>query len=87
MALESAKILAQVVAENHFAPEKIAEKYKLAHRQKFQSRLRVCGLMRRAAFAPFLAKTAISVLSFSGTARQILARLTRQKFSIGKNKS
>ena len=80
MALESAEILAQIVAENRFAPQQITEKYKLAHRLKFQNRLRVCAGMRRLAFKPFLAKTAISVLSLSGAARQVLARLTRQTF-------
>ena len=36
MALESAEILAEVIAENHFSPEKIAEKYKFRHGGNFK---------------------------------------------------
>jgi len=78
MALESAEILAQTIAEKSLSFETLAEKYKLLHRQKFQTRLRVCRIMRSAAFAPFLAKTIISVLSSSSAARRILVRSTRQ---------
>lgn len=78
MALESAEILAQTIAEKSLSFEELAEKYKFLHRQKFQTRLRVCRIMRSAAFAPFLAKTIISVLSSSSAARRILVRSTRQ---------
>lgn len=78
MALESAEILAQTIAEKSLSFETLAEKYKSLHRQKFQTRLRVCRIMRSAAFAPFLAKTIISVLSSSSAARRILVRSTRQ---------
>ncbi len=77
MALQSAEILANIIAENFFAPERISEKYKVFHREKFQNRLRVCGIIRRAAFMPFLAKTAIPALSLCRPARAFLARLTR----------
>jgi menaquinone-9 beta-reductase len=87
MALESAEILADAISENSFAAEKIARCYKAAHRKKFQKRLLVCSLVRKAAFVPRLAKSLISVLNFSQTARQILTRSTRQTFSIKENKS
>jgi flavin-dependent dehydrogenase len=87
MALESAEILAQTIAENRFSGKKIAEKYRISYRRKFQNRLRVCSFVRNAAFTPFLAKTAISALSLSSSARAFLARLTRQNFSIRENKS
>ncbi|HEY0047960.1 MAG TPA: NAD(P)/FAD-dependent oxidoreductase [Pyrinomonadaceae bacterium] len=77
MALESGELLARSVAENNFSPEKIAEIYKKRHAEKFRKRLFVCSLMRRAAFAPSLAKSLISVLSRSEKARAILARATR----------
>ena len=77
MALQSAEILANVIIENFFAPEPIAERYKFLHREKFQNRLRVCAMIRRAAFMPFLAKTAIPALSLCRPARAFLARLTR----------
>ncbi len=81
MALESAEILAQTIAENFTAPEAVAAIYKIRHRRKFQSRLRVCSLVRRAAFAPNFARFAISALSLSRKAREILARSTRQTVS------
>jgi len=86
MALQSAKILAQIVAENRFSTNKIAEIYETAHRENFQNRLRVCALMRRAAFMPNLAKLLISALSFSEKPREILARATRRSFLFDKNK-
>jgi flavin-dependent dehydrogenase len=81
MAFESAEILAEVVAGNKFAPERIAANYKTLHCRKFQKRMLVCSLLRRAAFAPALAKSAISVLGFSAKLRKLLARSTRQTFS------
>lgn len=78
MALESGELLAESVAENDFAPEKIAENYKIRHAEKFRKRLLVCSLIRRAAFVPSLAKSVISVLSLSEKAREILARATRR---------
>jgi flavin-dependent dehydrogenase len=87
MALESAEILADVIYENSFEYEKIAQYYESSHRKKFQKRLLVCSLVRKAAFVPRLAKSLISVLNFSQTARQILTRSTRQTFSIKENKS
>lgn len=78
MALESGELLAQSVAENCFAPEKIAASYKIRHAEKFGKRLFVCSLMRRAAFVPSLAKSVISVLSLSEKAREMLARATRR---------
>jgi flavin-dependent dehydrogenase len=83
MAFESAEILAKVIAENRFAPERIAENYKILHHRKFQKRMLVCSLLRRAALVPALAKSAISALSFSARLRMILARSTRETFSVG----
>jgi flavin-dependent dehydrogenase len=78
MAFESAEILAQVIIENKFANGKIAEVYGLRHKQKFQKRLRICSIMRRAAFVPTFAKLIINILSLSSKAREILARSTRK---------
>lgn len=78
LALESAEILARTITENVQNTEQIAEKYKVFYRQKFQNRLRICSFMRRAAFSPFLTKTAISALNYSGLLREFLARSTRQ---------
>ncbi|HXG83981.1 MAG TPA: NAD(P)/FAD-dependent oxidoreductase [Pyrinomonadaceae bacterium] len=84
MALESAEILAQAITEN--TPQSIAENYKTAHRRKFQNRLRVCSILRRAVFVPNFAKFAISALNLSARAREILARSTRQNFPAAANK-
>ena len=78
MALESAEILAQIIADTSFSSEIMAENYHLAYRKKFQRRLRICHLMRHAAFLPKVAKSVISALSLSRTARELLARATRQ---------
>ncbi|CAN5145396.1 NAD(P)/FAD-dependent oxidoreductase [soil metagenome] len=86
MALESAEILAESICANMFSPHKIAENYKILHKNKFQKRLRVCSILRRAAFVPNFAKLAISALSLSKTAREILAHSTRQPLSAEKNK-
>ena len=78
MALESAKILGETITENQFALEKIAAIYPARHAEKFRRRLLICSLMRRAAFAPALAKTLISALSYGEMPRRLLARSTRR---------
>jgi len=78
MAFESAEILAQAIIENSSA-EAIAKKYKHEHARKFQRRLFVCSLMRRAAFAPTVAKTLIAALSIARFPRKLLARATRPR--------
>ena len=78
VALESGAILARGIAENFAAPEKIAAVYRARHARNFGRRLFVCSLVRRAAFASGLAKTLISALNWSETARAVLARATRR---------
>jgi menaquinone-9 beta-reductase len=85
MAFESAELLAQAIVESRFSAMPAAENYKLNFQQKFQKRLRICALMRRAAFMPNLAKTIISALSLSRGAREILARSTRESGVIKKS--
>lgn len=86
MALESAQILAKLFSENVSASEKIANNYKILHNEKFQKRLRICSIMRQAAFVPKLAGFAISALNLSENARRILARSTRSALSAAENK-
>lgn len=80
MAMESAEILSRAIIKNASSAEKIAEEYKIVHKQTFQKRLRVCSLLRRAAFMPNLAQIVISVLSLSEKGRALLARSTRKSF-------
>ncbi len=85
MAFEGARILAKIITESRCASARINEVYNLNFQQNFQKRLRICSLIRRAAFVPNFAKTVISVLSLSRTAQEILARSTRQSIIIKKS--
>ncbi len=84
MALESAETLGRIITENALFPAKIAEIYEFSHRERFQKRLRVCSLLRRAAFVPNLTKLAISALNLNKSARISLAQATRRKISAEK---
>ena len=77
MAFESARVLAEIVAANRGSHEKIGDEYLAAYRNRFANRLRVCSLLRRAAFMPNLATTIVSLLAISTGARRRLARATR----------
>jgi flavin-dependent dehydrogenase len=80
MALESAEILAQAISQCSTAKQ-IAERYKREHARKFQKRLFICSILRRAAFTPLFAELFISVLNSGVFPRKILARATRPDFS------
>jgi hypothetical protein len=77
MAFESAQILAKAIAAHDRTPEKIANEYLAACKRKFAKRLRVCSILRRAAFMPNLATVVVSLLALSTSARRHLARATR----------
>jgi flavin-dependent dehydrogenase len=85
MALEGGAVAAAAVARAlpglragaSFAA--LAADYRAGYRARFAARLRVCALLRRAAFAPPLVTEAATVaLNASARARRILARATRQ---------
>ena len=81
MAFESAKILARSIFENQNSFAEIARNYSVSHHENFRRRLMVCGIMRRAAFAPRLANLTISFLNLNRKMTGFLARATRpQKF-------
>ncbi|MDT4895597.1 MAG: hypothetical protein QOH25_674 [Acidobacteriota bacterium] len=84
MALESGELAAQTVA-CHLAMlrqggtfDEPAAAYRALYQKTFGARLRVCALMRRAAFVPGLAETLIFALGSSVRARRSLARSTRR---------
>jgi flavin-dependent dehydrogenase len=83
MALESGELAAQTVARHLPALRRnerfddAAFHYSTLYNQVFGARLRVCALMRRAAFVPRLAETLIFALGASAPARRYLARRTR----------
>jgi menaquinone-9 beta-reductase len=84
MALESGGLAADVI-ERHFENlncDALAEDYTQAYSKAFDSRLRVAGYLRRAAFVPGLAEAAIVLCGFSSRLRRKLARATRG-FDVG----
>lgn len=87
MALESGQAAAEIVTR-HLALlrqdvgfESMAKDYRAAYRRRFQSRLRVSGLLRRAAFVPHLDEAAILLFGTSSRLRRKLARATRHSSS------
>jgi len=82
MALEGGALAARSVARwlegggDGFEP--LAQEYRAAYAQRFDARLRLCGLLRRAALAPpALAEVAVVALGASAGLRRRLARATR----------
>lgn len=86
MALESGELAAQTIAphlaalrdDDDAAFTEAAASYRSGYQKTFGARLRVCALMRRAAFIPRFAETLIFTLGASSSARRYLARSTRR---------
>jgi menaquinone-9 beta-reductase len=84
MALESGEMAAQTIARhlatlrNNASFDNAATAYRALYNEVFGARLRVCALMRRAAFVPRFAETLIFALGASAPARRYLARSTRR---------
>lgn len=84
MALESGQVAADAIAQN--LPElrngsgfqETASAYQTHYHELFDSRLRIAGLLRRAAFVPYLDEAAILLFGTSSRMRRKLARATRQ---------
>jgi flavin-dependent dehydrogenase len=84
MALESGELAAQVVARR--LPElragvsvnALAAEYRARYGERFDARLRVCAMLRRAAFVPRLAEAAMLALGASERVRRRVARATRR---------
>jgi flavin-dependent dehydrogenase len=83
MALESGELAANVICD-HLSEsaskdfDKLSANYRAAYEQSFDSRLRVCSLMRRAAFTPGIAAIAIRLFGLSDHVRHFIARGTRR---------
>jgi len=87
MALESGQVAAETVAR-HLPMlragdlfESLTNQYRAEYATRFNSRLRISGLLRRAAFVPGLAEAAILLCGTSSLSRRKLARATRQSTS------
>ncbi|MBA2704992.1 MAG: NAD(P)/FAD-dependent oxidoreductase [Blastocatellia bacterium] len=84
MALESGQVVADtIVSQLGFGGEAqtvelVAREYEREYTRRFDSRLRVSGLLRRAAFVPHLAESAILIFGTSAHLRRKLARATRR---------
>ncbi len=82
MALESGAAAAQAIIEHRERAQEIsfrdvAREYRSRYSEQFDSRLRVSGLLRRAAFVPRLAEAAILCFGISSRLRRRVARATR----------
>ena len=80
MAFESGELVAEVVIRNREALEagdRLAADYTDQYRKKFDSRLRMCGLLRRAAFNPRLAEWGVTIFGMSERFRNRVVRATR----------
>ena len=86
MALEGGELAARAVS-NWLARgggdfDEIAGDYRRAYASRFDARLRLCGLLRRAALAPTaLAEVSVIALGASASLRRRLARSTRRGFA------
>lgn len=76
MALESGELVADVILRHH-SSESIAAEYTAEYIRKFDSRLRICGWLRRAAFNPRLAGLGIAICGASKQFTSRIARATR----------
>jgi flavin-dependent dehydrogenase len=83
MALESGQLVSDVIVR-HLDKSSVAAlsaDYVREYREKFDTRLRLCGLLRRVAFNPHLAQVLISACGMSDRFRNWLARSTRSTSS------
>ena len=84
MALESGQVVAEAIgsrlgsANQAQAIELLAREYEREYSRRFDSRLHVSGLLRRAAFVPYLAEAAVLIFGASARLRRRLARATRR---------
>ncbi|HVI70256.1 MAG TPA: NAD(P)/FAD-dependent oxidoreductase [Pyrinomonadaceae bacterium] len=79
MAFESGELASDVIInhQNNLTSDALGHEYTAAYARKFDSRLRICGLLRRAAFKPRLAGLGIALFGVSEQLRSKIARATR----------
>jgi len=83
MALESGELAAGLIGHrldeirSGVGTVELEKNYRSAYKARFYSRLRICSMMRRAAFVPGLAQLAISACGRSDHLRQRLSHATR----------
>jgi len=79
MAFESGELAAEVILRQHHQLDAatLAADYTRAYKRKFHSRLRICGLLRHAAFRPLLTEWGVAVFGASERFRSRVVRATR----------
>ena len=78
MAFESGELVTQtILRRQNRTGASLETDYTAAYRQAFDGRLRICGLLRRAAFSPRLAELGIAIFGASERLRNRLVRATR----------
>lgn len=79
MAMESGELAAEVILRHRDRLETttLATDYTAAYNEKFHSRLRLCSLLRRAAFHPLLTEWGVTIFGASERFRNRVARATR----------
>ena len=77
MALESGELAAETIIRNRDNVEAALSEYAAEYVRKFESRLRICGLLRRAAFKPRLAGLGIAIFGASEQLKSKIVRATR----------
>ncbi|PYJ52811.1 MAG: hypothetical protein DME82_15585 [Verrucomicrobia bacterium] len=83
MALESGELAASVIADrldgirDATQVSELETQYRSAYQRRFDSRLRLCSIIRRAAFVPGLAELAIRFFGLSKLVRRKVTRATR----------
>lgn len=88
MALEGGELAARAVsrwlARGGGEFDEVARDYRRAYAKRFDARLRLCGMLRRAALAPTaLAEVSVVALGASARLRRRLARSTRGGPGVG----
>ena len=85
MALESGELAANTIAPSLTRMNQpgtlrqLSEQYRAGYYRQFSSRLRLCSMIRRAAFMPGVADIAIRIFSASDSLRRRVARATRSR--------
>jgi flavin-dependent dehydrogenase len=93
MALESGELAAETIIRHlprlqaGHSFQSLAREYRVRYRDQFNARLRVCSLLRRAAFVPGLAAAAILASGASERVRRCLARATRGAHKLSKDEA
>ena len=77
MAFESGELAAEVIIRHRHNLANVESEYANKYIRKFDSRLRICGLLRRAAFKARLAGLSIAIIGASTQLKSKIVRATR----------